>query len=46
MLDLLGDIGGLSGALYAAFAALTLFFQYKAAVGYVSNHTFVFNNVD
>lgn len=39
ILDCLGDIGGLAGALVALFTAGITIFQYKAAVGYVSNHT-------
>jgi len=39
ILDCLGDIGGLAGALKALFTAAIAIFQYKAAIGYVSNHT-------
>jgi len=41
LLDLLGDIGGLASSLKSLFFALILVFQYKAAVSYVSNHTFL-----
>ncbi len=41
ILDWLGDIGGLAGALKALFTALIIVFQYKAAINYVSNHTYL-----
>ena len=41
ILDWLGDIGGLAGALKALFTALIIVFQYKAAISYVSNHTYL-----
>ena len=44
ILDFLGDIGGLAGALKALFAALIIIFQYKAAISYVSNRTFLMKN--
>lgn len=41
LLDLLGDLGGLASSLYSLFFALITVFQYKAAVSYVTNHTFL-----
>ena len=41
MLDLLGDLGGLAGSLYTLFFSLIIILQYKAAVSYVSNHTYL-----
>ena len=41
ILDLLGDIGGLASSLQSSFFFLIIVFQYKAAVSYVSNHTFL-----
>ena len=35
LLDLLGDIGGLAGALRALFTVAVIIFQYKAVIGYV-----------
>ena len=40
LLDLLGAVGGLAGALKALFAAGIIIFQYKASINYVSNHTY------
>ena len=40
LLDWLGDIGGLAGALMALFTALIIIFQHKGAINYVSNHTY------
>ena len=40
ILDWLGSIGGLAGALKALFSVLVIVFQYKAAINYVSNRTF------
>ena len=45
-LDWMGDIGGLSGALYSTFAAAIIIFQYKAVISYVSNHTFLIRDGD
>ena len=36
LLDLLGDIGGLAGALRALFIITVTIFQYKAVISYVS----------
>ena len=36
LLDFLGDIGGLAGALKGLFASLIVIFQYKEAINYVS----------
>ena len=41
LLDLLGDIGGLASSLKSAFFALITVFQYKAAMSYVGNHTYL-----
>ena len=41
ILDFLGDIGGLAGALRALFAALIIIFQYKAAVHYAANRLYL-----
>ena len=40
LLDLLGDVGGLASSLKSLFFSLILVFQYKAALTYVSNHTY------
>ena len=40
MLDWLGAIGGLAGALKALFAAAIIVFQFKASINYVGNHTY------
>ena len=40
ILDFLSDMGGLSGALKSLFALVILIFQWKAAINYVSNHTY------
>ena len=41
VLDLLGDLGGLASSLNTTFQGLIIVFQYKAAVSYVSNRTFL-----
>ena len=40
ILDWLGDIGGLAGAIKALFTASIILFQYRASTSYVSNHTY------
>ena len=40
LLDWLGDIGGLAGAMKALATASIIVFQYKATTSYVSNHTY------
>ena len=40
-LDFLGALGGLNGSLKALFSLLIIVFQYKAAISYVSNHTYL-----
>ena len=40
ILDFLGAIGGLAGALHGLFGILIIVFQYKAAIAYVGNHTY------
>ena len=46
ILDFLGDIGGLTGALRGLFAVVVLIFQYKVSLNYVSNHTFLIRDGD
>ena len=46
VLDLLGDIGGLAGSLKSLFFSLTIILQYKAAIAYVSHHTFLTKHTD
>ena len=46
ILDFLGDIGGLAGALKALFAALVIVFQYKATVNYVGNFLYLIKDGD
>lgn len=46
LLDFLGDIGGLAGALRALFAGIVIIFQYKVVLNYVSNHTFLIRDGD
>ena len=46
LLDYLGDIGGLAGALHALFTFLVIFFQYKAAISFISNHTYMIKEGD
>lgn len=41
ILDFLGDIGGLAGALKALFAASIIIFQYKAAIHYAANRLYM-----
>ena len=46
VLDFLGDLGGLAGALRGLFAVIVLLFQYKVVLNYVSNHTFLIQDGD
>ena len=46
ILDFLGDMGGLAGALQALFAVVVVVFQYKVVLNYVSNHTFLIRDGD
>lgn len=46
LLDFLGDIGGLAGALRGLFTVAVLIFQYKVVLNYVSNHTFLIRDGD
>ena len=46
ILDFLGDLGGLAGALRGLFAVVVLIFQYKVVLNYVSNHTFLIRDGD
>ena len=46
LLDLLGDLGGLASSLKALFSVAIGIFQYKAAVTYVANHTFLIRDGD
>lgn len=41
LMDWLGDLGGLSGSLYALFAALVIIFQYKIVYFYLATKTFL-----
>ena len=45
-LDLLGEIGGLSGALISLFSAFVIIFRYRAFIGYMSNETFLIKDGD
>ena len=40
VLDWLGSIGGLAGALRALFSVLVVVFQYKLAINYVGNRLY------
>ena len=44
LLDYMGDIGGLAGALHGLFTVTIIVFQYKATISYVSNHTYLVEN--
>ena len=44
LLDYMGDIGGLAGALHGLFVVTIIVFQYKATISYVSNHTYLAEN--
>ena len=46
ILDFLGDIGGLAGALKAFFAASIGLFMYRAPTSYVSNHLYLIRDGD
>ena len=46
ILDFLGDLGGLAGALRGLFTVVVLIFQYKVVLNYVSNHTFLIRDGD
>ena len=46
LLDFLGDLGGLAGALRGLFTVVVLIFQYKVVLNYVSNHTFLIRDGD
>lgn len=46
VLDFLGDLGGLAGALRALFTVVVIIFQYKIVLNYVSNHTFLIRDGD
>ena len=46
ILDLLGDIGGLAGALRALFSFAVIIFQYKAVISYISQHTYLIRDGD
>ena len=43
---MLGDLGGLASSLYTLFFVLIVVMQFKAAVSYVSNHTFLIRDGD
>ena len=46
ILDFLGDMGGLAGALQALFAAIIIIFQYKVSINYISNRTYLIRDGD
>ena len=46
LLDFLGDLGGLAGALRGLFTVIVIIFQYKVVLNYVSNHTFLIRDGD
>jgi len=46
ILDFLGDIGGLSGAMKALFALSIGIFMYRAPISYVSNHLYLIRDGD
>ena len=46
LLDLLGDIGGLAGALQALFSITVIIFQYRAVISYISQHTYLIHDGD
>ena len=39
-MDWLGDIGGLSGSLYAIFGLVVMVFQYKVVYNYIATNTY------
>ena len=39
LLEYLGDLGGLAGALHGSFTLLVKVFLYKASINYISLHT-------
>ena len=45
-LDFLGDLGGLSGSLRAGCTLAIIIFQYRQALSYVSNHTYLIEDGD
>ena len=46
LLDYLGDLGGLAGALHGLFGLSIIVFQYKAPLNYVSTHTYLVESDD
>ena len=46
LLDFLGDLGGLAGALRGIFTVAIILFQYKATISYISNHTYLIKDGD
>ena len=45
-LDLLGDIGGLAGAIRSLFTTFIIVFQYRAVISYISSHTYLIREGD
>jgi hypothetical protein len=41
ILEYLGDMGGLAGALFALFTVAVMIFQFKSVNSYLSNHTYL-----
>ena len=45
-LDLLSDIGGLAGTLFALFSVLIVVFQYKSVISDIRNYTYLIRDGD
>ena len=41
MLDYIGDIGGLAGAVFSIFSTLVLLLQWKTTINYTGNHLYL-----
>ena len=45
-LDFMGDLGGLASSLHASLSLTIIILQYRAAMSYVSNHTYLIQDGD
>ena len=41
ILDYIGDIGGLAGAVFSIFSTLVLLLQWKTTINYTGNHLYL-----
>ena len=41
ILDYVGDLGGLAGAIFSIFSTLVLLFQWKTTINYTGNHLYL-----